>query len=126
MILLFTICSWHALCSIFDNLEVWQTFDGYLYYTELDYIIFLNTSSSSKMVSYYFDSTLNQTMVKRSMLTNAERYDRYALIFFAASYVIWHTFFAIWMYLYVYKRRRSMKLKDKVYLVWLSFFRYIT
>ena len=116
MILLCTICSWHAFISIFDNLEAWYTFDGFIYLTEFEYKDYLNLNKLPYELSYYFDPALNQTMVKRSLLTSTERYDRYALFFFAASYFIWHIIFATWMYITVYKRKRSMKLKEQIWL----------
>jgi hypothetical protein len=117
MFLLCVICSWHAFISIIDNLDVWNTFDGFIYYSEFEYKTYLNSTTHGLDVTYYFDKDLNKTMVKRSMLTTAERYDRYALIFFASSYVLWHVIFVTWMYLSVYKRRRDLKQKDEEYLV---------
>jgi len=117
MFLLCVICSWHAFISIIDNLDVWNTFDGFIYYSEFEYKTYLNSTTHGLDVTYYFDKDLNKTMVKRSMLTTAERYDRYALIFFASCYVLWHVIFVTWMYLSVYKRRRDLKQKDEEYLV---------
>lgn len=107
MFLLCVICSWHAFISMIDNLEVWNTFDGFIYSTMSEYNQYRNQTAGRNMsapvyeVSYYFDRVKNQTMVKRSLLTIAERYDRYALIFFSVSYVVWHVIFVMWMYLSV-------------------------
>jgi len=106
-----------------DHLDVWNTFDGFVYYSESEYKNYLNITKNPtpQDVTYYYDKDKNQTMVKKSLLTTAERYDRYALFFFGSSYVASHIIFVTWMYFSVYKRRRAMKLKDQVYLVWFYF-----
>lgn len=119
------ICSWHSFISIIDELDLWVSIDGYNVSTLLEHQQYLNLTmqpgyNKSKPVyetTYYFDTKLNQTMVKRSVLTVAQRFDRYALFFFSFLYIFSHIVFVFWMYFSVYKRRRVMKIIDKEYLV---------
>lgn len=117
------ICSWHSIISIMDELELYSTWDGFIYTTLAEYNYYKNQTKSMKTpkepvyeLEYYFDPNLNQTMIKRSVLTTAERYDRYAFLFFFLIYIFFHILFVLWMYFSVYKRRRLMKVIDREYL----------
>ena len=133
------ICSWHAFISVIDNLALYASFSGYVLSTLDEYNKSLNQTVNSNITTY-FDASKNQTMVIKSVLSVAERYDRYALVFFAVIYVTFHIIFVLWMYfsvneflswytnflqiallnsyfIKVYKRRREMLHKDLKYLV---------
>ena len=117
MIFLCVIIAWHAYVSIIDELFLWDTFDGFVTSTLSEYQIYLNRTNNLLETTYYFDTDRNQTMVKRSNITTGQRSDRYALFAFGAIYVVSHIVFFIYMYFWVYKRRRIMKIKDREYLV---------
>jgi hypothetical protein len=98
MVLLCVICSWHAFISVIDNIGLYLTFDGYITSTLDAYNSELNKTNSSNEFTIYKDTATNQTMIVRNVLSIAERWDRYALVFFAVTYVIFHIVFVLWMY----------------------------
>ena len=125
MFFLCLINAWHAFVSIIDEYHLWGSDDGYDVSTLLEHQTYLNVSKQSGYnpnapiyeVTTFFDIDRNQTMVKRSVLTFAQRCDRYALYVFASIYVFLHIAFFFYMYFWVYKRRRLMKIIEHQYLV---------
>ena len=125
MFFLCLINAWHAFISIMDEYTLWGSADGYNVSTLLEHQTYLNASKQSGYnpnapiyeVTTFFDIDRNQTMVKRSVLTFAQRCDRYALYVFASIYVFLHIAFFFYMYFWVYKRRRLMKIIEHQYLV---------
>ena len=96
------ICSWHAIISTVDEPELYTTFNGYFHSTLAEYQLYLlKKNDSAYELEQYSDSSTNKTMVKTSVLTRAERYDRYALYFFSSSFIIFHIIYIIWTYVSV-------------------------
>lgn len=138
MVFLCIVCSYHAVINSVENNSNSGDFHGYSYMTQLEYNSYKKSIANKTTETYYFDPDRNMTMVKIDYLSAAERYDRYALIFFVCVYVTFHIVFILWMYLYVsflrrlnfeiqclklfffkkvYKRRREMNNLNKKYLV---------
>ena len=125
--LLCTINAWHAIISLIDDIDLWPSFDGYKVHTWPEHQAYLSQMSKpaaeqlvahvATQVSLYNDTRLNQTMVRLSVLTPAQRCDRYALFFFASLYICLHVVFGLYMYFCAYKRRRLMETVDREYLV---------
>ena len=103
MALLIVVCVWHAIVSVIDNEPLYLNFLGYAYLTLEDFNHPSNATASD--VRIYFDSHTNTTMVRKSLITVAERSDRIALIILIGVNFMFHIFFGIWMYLSVNESR---------------------
>ena len=99
MALLILVCVWHAIVSVIDNEPLYLNFLGYAYLTLEEFRHPSNSTTSD--IRIYFDSQKNTTMVKKSLITVAERSDRIALIILIGLNILFHILFAIWMYLSV-------------------------
>ncbi len=125
MLFLCLINAWHAFISIMDEYTLWGSADGYNVSTLLEYQTYLNVSKQPGYIqnspiyekTIYYDTKLNETMIRRSFLTVAQRWDRYALYVFVSIYVLLHILFFVYMYFWVYERRRLMEIIEQQYLV---------
>jgi predicted PurR-regulated permease PerM len=115
MIFLCVICTWHAVVSLIDNIDLYQTFNGYITKSDEEWIEYYKNPNNN-IVQVYFDSFRNKTMITKS-ITLGEKLDRIALCLFAAIYVFVHFIFILSMYFMAYKRRRIMYEKDRKYKV---------